>query len=174
MEICDSIFLQPNHNKQVKGAQRKVQRTEQICEQTKSVQTLADNHIGSWHSLQEAEWKICCWSLSSVQLSIMRGNFALWDMLLWLFSTMLVDWNLLLPNSTHLRYWKGPVLFFQLTWMQMMGRKGGQEDGWSPLCPAGRKERERHVCWVIHSLTLSFHGFPPSSSVCTLNPLITK
>lgn len=58
--------------------------------------------------------------------------------------------------------------------MQMMGRKGGQEDGWSLLCPAGRKERDRHVCWVIHSLTLSFPGFLPSSPVCTLNPLITK
>lgn len=65
-----------------------------------------------------------------------------------------------------------------LTWMQIsgqeMGLKGGQEDEWSPLSPAGRKEGERRVCWVIHRLTLSFPAFLPSSSVCSLNPLITK
>lgn len=65
-----------------------------------------------------------------------------------------------------------------LTWMQIsgqeMGLKGGQEDEWSPLSPAGRKEGERRVCWVIHSVTLSFPAFLPSSSLCSLNPLITK
>lgn len=54
------------------------------------------------------------------------------------------------------------------------GRKRGQEDGWSPLSPAGRKARERRACWVIRSLALASPGFHPSSSVCTLNPLITK
>lgn len=38
------------------------------------------------------------------------------------------------------------------------GRKAGQEDGWSPLFPAGRKEGARRVCWVIHRLALSFPG----------------
>lgn len=65
-----------------------------------------------------------------------------------------------------------------LTWMQIsgqeMGLKGGQEDEWSPLSPAGRKEGERRGCWVIHSVTLSFPAFLPSSSLCSLNPLITK
>ncbi len=41
----------------------------------------------------------------------------------------------------------------QLTWMQMsgqrMGRKGGQQDGWSPLSPAGRKEGE--TCLLSNS-----------------------
>ena len=81
------------------------------------------------------------------------------------------------PNSAH-HIGVGLAVF--LSWpgcrrvVKKMGRKGGQEDRWSPLSPAGSKKRERRVCWVIHRLTLSFPGFRPSSFVCSLNPLITK
>lgn len=54
---------------------------------------------------------------------------------------------------------------------QNMGQKGGQEDGWSPLSPAGRKKERRLLsnslaASVILCFLFSFF------SVCSLNPLI--
>lgn len=89
------------------------------------------------------------------------------------------DWESLTTSS----YWKVPVRgISQLTWMQMSGQRTGCKKRPRRLmipiisCREGKKGRgrERRVCWVIHTLALSFPGSPPSCFVCLLNPLITK
>lgn len=101
----------------------------------------------------------------------------IWDILLRLFPTMPVHWKFFLPNFTYHSYWKGPVLFLSWPGCRWVVKRWGVKEGKKmddPHYLLQGGQRERCVCWVIHRLTLSFPGFLPSSSVCSLNPLITK